>query len=67
MQISDTLPMQISSKDIRLKYDNGMNLLESNDPTLNYGRLDYESAKGMKTIFTQNVKPDESKLPEISV
>ena len=59
--------MQISSKDIRLKYDNRMNLVESNDPTFNYGRLDFESAKGIKTILTQNLKPEESKLPEISV
>ena len=44
-----------------------MNLVESNDPTFNYGRLDFESAKGIKTILTQNLKPEESKLPEISV
>ena len=45
--------MQISSKDIRLKYDNGMNFKEeSNDPTFNYGTLDFESAKGMTTVFT---------------
>ena len=53
--MTDTLPMKISSKDIRLKYDNGINFTgESNDQNFNYGKPSFESTKGLRTILTQN-------------